>query len=474
MSPPLPVLHAVRRLAAPLLSLTSPDGQLVADSAASPAEPTEVSATVLIVFALTYVAYAVLYLARKPVSVVKTTLEAELKMSVAALGRIDSALLLSYTAGQLLLGRTVKTFGRTLPLVVAYAASGASTAAFGLASSSGAMTAAWAASGFFAAPANPLMVILIGELFPASLRATAIGAWSSSQQIGGVAANLISAYVLGKYGWRAVFLVSGGLIASFAPLLAIALPLCTRGTTTAAAAAPKQERAPTAKPSSSAKGASASPLSVRGASAVAASYSLVKMARYCLMFWLPFFLSKYCGLSPPAAAGVATAFDVGGALGNLAAGVLCDRLYGGRMMLSALHMCLASSLGFVAWAGLCVATAGRASPPLAAHVAAIFFIGFFIAGPDGILGGGAPRTIVDYGAETAGDRTLYAAVSGFVNGCGSVGALLQGLFTSQLVDAVGWTGLFLTLAVATLGGAGALLPAVQVEDVALKKKAMRK
>lgn len=428
------------------------------------------SNSVLFLFALTYVAYAVLYLARKPVSVVKTTLELELKMSVAALGRIDSALLLAYTAGQLLLGRTVALFGRTLPLVLAFALSGASTAAFGLASSSGAMTAAWAASGFFAAPANPLMVILIGELFPASMRATAIGSWASSQQLGGVTANLIAAYVLKTSGWRAVFLVSGGLIAAFAPLLAVALTLCSP--TASAPVTPKRAiKRAKAGVISPAK-MSASPLSVRGSAAVAASYSLVKMARYCLMFWLPFFLAKYCGLSPPSAAGVATAFDVGGALGNLAAGVVCDRLYGGRMLLASLHLCLATAASFLGWAGLCFATAGR-PPPLGLHVLFISLVGFFIAGPDGILGGGASRTLVDYSPETAGDRTLYAGVSGMVNGCGSIGALVQGLFTSQLVGAVGWSGLYLALGAATLGGAGALLPAVAVEEEA-KKQAKRK
>mmetsp|Transcript_29359 Transcript_29359/g.89932 ORF Transcript_29359/g.89932 Transcript_29359/m.89932 type:complete len:466 (+) Transcript_29359:57-1454(+) len=461
MKPALPAL-ATARIDAP----TGPSLLLLAHTAPTAEPEPQVSSRVLLLFVLTYAAYAILYLARKPVSVVKTTLESELKMSVAALGRIDSALLLAYTAGQLLLGKTVAIFGRTLPLVLAYALSGASTAAFGLASSSGAMTLAWAASGFFAAPANPLMVILIGELFPASLRATAIGAWASSQQLGGVVANLISAYVLGKSGWRAVFLVSGGLIAAFAPLLAIALPLCMpRGanTTPSKGAAPAKPVGTTGK---SVKSASA--LSVPGSPAVAAGYTFVKMARYCLMFWLPFFLSKYCGLSAPAAASVATTFDIGGAIGNFGAGVLCDRLYGGRMLLASLHLCLATAIGFAAWGGLCMATAGQ-PPPLGAHVALISLIGFFIAGPDGILGGGASRMLVDYSPETAGDRMLYAAVSGMVNGCGSIGALMQGLFTSQLVGAVGWAGLYFTLALATLAGAGVLLPAVAVEDEAQKR-----
>ena len=86
------------------------------------------------------------------------------------------------------------------------------------------------------------------------------------------------------------------------------------------------------------------------------------------MFWLPFFLSKYCGFSPPAAASVATAFDVGGAAGNLAAGVLCDRLYGGRMMLASLHLSFATAAGFLAWAVLCAASV-EGSPPVLLHVA---------------------------------------------------------------------------------------------------------
>ncbi len=160
MAPPLITAFVRPRLAAPLTWGTPIDSLI-----AVPAETEEsVTSRALFIFGLTYVAYAVLYLARKPVSVVKTTLEAELKMSIAALGRIDAALLLAYTAGQLLLGRTVAMLGRTLPLVLAFALSGASTATFGLASSASSMAAAWAASGFFAASANPLMVILIGEV----------------------------------------------------------------------------------------------------------------------------------------------------------------------------------------------------------------------------------------------------------------------------------------------------------------------
>lgn len=82
------------------------------------------------------------------------------------------------------------------------------------------------------------------------MRATAIGAWASSQQLGGIAANLVSAAVLRSYGWRSVFFVSGAAIAAFAPLLAVALPLCAPNPAAArpaATASPPQARAGAAK-----------------------------------------------------------------------------------------------------------------------------------------------------------------------------------------------------------------------------------
>ena len=58
-----------------------------------------------------------------------------------------------------------------------------------------------------------------------------------------------------------------------------------------------------------------------------------------------------------------------------------------------------------------------------------------------------------------------------VNGCGSIGALLQGLVTSGLVAVVGWAGLFVALAAATLATSVVLLPAVAVERKALRREA---
>ena len=79
------------------------------------------------------------------------------------------------------------------------------------------------------------------------------------------------------------------------------------------------------------------------------------------------------------------------------------------------------------------------------------------------------RGLVAY-AGRASEAALIAAVAGLVNGTGSVGAVLQGLFASQLVSLLGWPGLFAVLAAAMLAASLALLPAVAVEAAGLRSK----
>ena len=111
-----------------------------------------------------------------------------------------------------------------------------------------------------------------------------------------------------------------------------------------------------------------------------------------------------------------------------------------------------------------------------------------------MLGGAAARNLCEY----AGVTSLAASASGLVNGCGSLGAILQvlgrrlyvvdiwtrgvsrgprarraqGSLTGGLVGAAGWSGLFFTLAGAMLATSVAVHPAIAVEAEA-KRKAKR-
>lgn len=437
------------------------DHDLIAAAPAASSSSEGLCTRQIVLFVLTYVAYVAIYFARKPVSVCKSTLESELGLTRAALGGVDTALLTMYAIGQFMVGAIASVFGRTVPLVSAYVVCGIATAAFGFASSARTMSLLWGVSGFFAASVHPFLVLFLTDLFPPSLRATAIGLWQTSQQIGGVAANTAASAVLASRGWRAVFKSSGVVVAAMAPVLAGCLLLG------GPKAAPKVKAAPkAAEAKSGAAGQPPSALTLPGVRSVGAAYTLVKMARYCLMFWLPYFLSKQVGMDAAAAAVMAAVFDVAGVLGSISTGVLCDTFFGGKMIATTVPFILVSAAAFALWGVICLAEKAGGTSLRSLHIGAMALVGFAIASPDGVLGGAAARNLCDYAGA---DMALAATAAGVINGCGSVGAILQGGLTAQLVDAVGWSGLYFTLAAALVLTAAVLVPAVAVEARAMEQ-----
>ena len=163
-------------------------------------------------------------------------------------------------------------------------------------------------------------------------------------------------------------------------------------------------------------------LRMRGVPSVAGAYFIVKMVRYCMMFWLPFFLVRAAGLDAAEAAKLATLLDLGGAAGGVAVGLVADRLCGGAMLLACAPFCVLTAAGLLVHANVYAGGVG-------ANAACMLAVGFCVAAPDGVLGGAASRNLCEYNAVAdAGD--LAPAVAGVVNGCGSLGAILQGFGTA--------------------------------------------
>eukprot|EP00965_Chrysotila_dentata_P013232 437024-Pleurochrysis_carterae.AAC.1 len=135
------------------------------------------------------------------------------------------------------------------------------------------------------------------------------------------------------------------------------------------------------------------------------------------------YLARACHTRWPRSA--ARRADFAGVVGSVSAGLFCDRVYGGRMIGLTLPIIIANALAFLGWALLCLVESG--GQPLwggALHVIAMATVGFLIATPDSVLGGAASRNLCDY-AGASKDVALAAAASGLVNGCGSIGAIVQ-------------------------------------------------
>jgi sugar phosphate permease len=66
-------------------------------------------------------------------------------------------------------------------------------------------------------------------------------------------------------------------------------------------------------------------------------------------------------------------------------------------------------------------------------------VGFFLFGPDSLISGVA--------AQDLGGPLAAATVAGFINGCGSLGAIAQGALVAGVSQRFGWQAVFQTLMV---------------------------
>jgi OPA family sugar phosphate sensor protein UhpC-like MFS transporter len=180
-----------------------------------------------------------------------------------------------------------------------------------------------------------------------------------------------------------------------------------------------------------------------------AAYFCIKLIRYSLLFWLPFYLHAEAGFDPVASGYMSTAFEVGGVAGSMGLGWLSDHL-GGRRALAAACSLLGLTATLFAYARLGPASA-------ASHVWALAAVGALLYGPDSLLSGAA--------AQDAGGAARAATAAGFVNGLGSAGALLQGALTVGVQRALGWHALFYVFFGLALIACLCLGPALRIRPV---------
>jgi len=213
-------------------------------------------------------------------------------------------------------------------------------------------------------------------------------------------------------------------------------------------------------------------LSLPGALSISSAYSLIKMVRYCLMLWLPTFFSSQIGMEPSQAGIMSSLFDAGGVAGGVAAGFITDKIASGRLIQVAASMLLGASISLALWAGLVMKGVENLSNPVQMHGAAMLLAGFLIAGPDGILGGASSKNLCDYNYKSASDgfAKYPPALSGIVNGVASLSVILMSAQTSNIVNKLGWNGLFILLSSMSCLAATISIPALLLESKYFKQK----
>ncbi|HHA3834275.1 TPA: MFS transporter, partial [Pseudomonas aeruginosa] len=144
------------------------------------------------------------------------------------------------------------------------------------------------------------------------------------------------------------------------------------------------------------------------------AYFLLKPARYAILLWGPVIIyERMPEIGKVASAIVPSAFEVAGLAGPILIGLASDKLFGARRM----PACVLSLAALTV--SLALFVPAMQSGSLYLVVSLLFMMGVTLYGPDSMISGAAA---IDFGtSEAAGTAT------GFVNGCGSVGAILGGL-----------------------------------------------
>ncbi len=373
------------------------------------------------VFALTWLSYASYYFARKNFPVAKRTIERQLGITTAGLAVVDTGYLATYAIGQFAGGWLGDRVGSRRMIGLGMIGSAALCAAFGASSTVSLFALFFGLNGFLQATGWPGNVKAMAAWYGPKERGAVMGFWSTCFQVGPLVATALAAFLLAHAGWRWAF---------FGPAVWVAL--VGLGVLLFLREGPQKDATAQKPVVRDVRAASREALRNPVVWLLGLSYFGMKLIRYCIDFWQPYYLEKGLGYAGSTAAYASTAFQFGGIFGAIAIGYVSDRFFPGRRGAVAAVSTVALALSLALY--------GKVAPlGLWPNCLAMALVGFCLFGPDSLISGVA--------AQDLGGPLAAATVAGFINGCGSLGAIAQGALVAGVSNRYGWQAVFQTLMV---------------------------
>lgn len=406
------------------------------------------------IFFITWLAYGGFYLTRKSFSVAKIGLSEDpgIIMSNATMGAIDFAYLTAYAVGQFFWGTFGDRFGTRKIVLVGMSCSVVAAFAMGLSPLVLLLGVFFCIQGFCQSSGWAPLTKNVGYWFSQKERGRVMGWWCTNYAIGGAVATAIAGLAAEHLGhWRYAFFVPAGLLFCIWLLFImlqrnrpkdVGLPPIEEYRNEKRAM-PVQKERPEDVPEGSWKTTIAvlrNPIVIL----MGVVYFLLKPTRYAILFWGPKFLNERFNTGMGESALISMCFELGGPLGVLFGGYVSDMLFKAKRM-------PISTISLFALAGVLFSFNHLAAYESKWIIAALlFFIGFLLYIPDSLLSGTAA---IDFGTKKGA-----STAAGFINGLGSVGAILGGSLPGIVSERWGWNVLFTALAVTVTLAALLLLP----------------
>ncbi|HGW3372992.1 TPA: MFS transporter [Pseudomonas aeruginosa] len=376
------------------------------------------------IFAITWLAYAAFYFTRKAFSVAKLGIaeDPDFQLDKMAMADLDAIYLAAYAVGQFTWGVLADRFGPRIVVFGGLLISALAALVMGTFATLPIFATCMVVQGLAQSTGWSGLCKNIGSFFATHERGRVLGLWSTCYAFGGLVASPFAGWwAYSVFGtWHAAFYSSAAVVGGVALLFL----LLQRNR-------PEDVGHPPVEPQAASEavryagfrpeGGNGGSLQVlakvvrnRTVLCLGLAYFLLKPARYAILLWGPVIVyERMPALGKVGAAIVPTAFEVAGLLGPILIGFASDKLFGARRM----PACVISLLALTVCLALFVPAMTTGSIPIV--VGLLFMMGLTLYGPDWMICGSAA---IDFGtSEAAG------TASGFVNGCGSVGAILGGL-----------------------------------------------
>jgi OPA family sugar phosphate sensor protein UhpC-like MFS transporter len=370
------------------------------------------------IFLITWLAYAAFYFTRKAFSVAKLGIgeDPSFELDKAAMANLDALYLAAYAVGQFTWGIFSDRFGPRVVVLGGLVISSLAALVMGTFATLPIFATCMVVQGLAQSTGWSGLCKNIGSFFATRERGRVLGYWSTCYAFGGLVATPFAGWWAYQvfHDWRMAFISSALVVFGVAVLFFllqrnkpedVGLPPVEAATT-------PERKADT--PHEGHWNALRKVLKNRTVLVLGLAYFLLKPARYAILLWGPVIVyERMPAIGKVASAIVPTAFELAGLVGPILIGYASDKLFGARRM----PACVLSLVALTACLALFVPAMQSGSLYLV--VGLLFMMGMTLYGPDSMLSGSAA---IDFGTQDGA-----GTAAGFVNGCGSIGAILGGL-----------------------------------------------
>lgn len=375
--------------------------------------------------------YAAFYLVRQNFQVAAPQMLAELGYTRAEIGWVFTAFALIYGVGKFVSGmlcdRTNARYFMTAGLIGCAVCS----LCIGMANSLPVFVLFYALNGAFQSAGWPPVTRLMTQWYPPNELGTKWGIVNASHQIGSIIILLLGSHLAVRFGWRSVFIVPAALVLGISVLLFERLR-----------DSPQSLGLPSIEDKESLETDAKHPahedvtfrevifehiLPNKALWYVCMANFFVYTIRMGFFYWAPTFLQEARGANTLDAAWQNVAFEFMGSVGGFLAGWWSDTIFRGRRNCVAFYfmVCLIIALFFF-WK--------ISSSSLLINTIFLFVIGFFVYGP---------QTLVGIAGAEFGSRRAAATGNGMTGMFGYFGGAVSGWGVGKIADKWGWDFAFL-------------------------------